>query len=854
MEARPELEALLTHADWLARLARRLVTDAAAAEDLVQETWIAALRRPPDPDRPARPWLAGIARRLALVRRRRESRQVASSMPSADAALSAEETAMQVELQRTVADAVLALEEPFRGAVLLRYYRGLTSVEIARALDVPEATVRTRIKRGLERLRLRLDQVHGGDGRRWIRALAPLVGLDRSVPVAGTVLIGGGIVTKWVVGVVAVVVAIVWTRSSWERAAPPAPPPQATVVDAREPVREAADTLEVTDDETSRVAVVEPAADPSEASNAILPGANFGAGEAAPERTGALIGRIVDTQEPPHSFAWHVSAANSEPSVPGGERKGYAKVAADPSTGEFRFDALPAGPVLLQASAAGLQVIGPWIEVRPDAITEATIYFRAPDAERQIHVTTFTYPFGEFLPEPSTIRLERGGTNLAVAEHDGGHRPSFVFRGLDPGSYDVFIEDERFEPWSQSGVHPGENIVARLEGNAAVILDVRDAATDERRPALRLDLVYLPREGEQLRDANITARAGRDPPRGRLLRRLVPHDCKLVVSAEKHGATELSWSALPRENGESCLSAGRRYDAGGSTCSVPPAARRGRACRSSIPARSLWPISAVSSSVAGSSERAAGATGTRERSLRKLRLRAPRIRNLDPLRQRQCHRRRERNRDALRRGARGSRAAFSLRRFPRGSRAALREHDQPEKLELAVLPANRESTRLYLPRSGGPIEVVRSEIGPAGEFRLGPLGAGELIVRRSAAVGSFPAGYTGRTHSPGEVIQLERLRVDGGDALEREYDLRTATGSLLVDARVNGAPASKTVVELSTTSGGSPSAGAVLTDDGTATCIRNLFPGEWRMVLRDIEGRWRYGHRRSGSSAARKRT
>jgi DNA-directed RNA polymerase specialized sigma24 family protein len=44
MEARPELETLLRHADWLARLARRLVNDGGAAEDLVQETAASASR------------------------------------------------------------------------------------------------------------------------------------------------------------------------------------------------------------------------------------------------------------------------------------------------------------------------------------------------------------------------------------------------------------------------------------------------------------------------------------------------------------------------------------------------------------------------------------------------------------------------------------------------------------------------------------------------------------------------------------------------------------------------------------------------------------------------------------------
>ena len=43
----PSLESLLQQADWLAALARRLVADPSTADDLVQDSWVAALRDPP---------------------------------------------------------------------------------------------------------------------------------------------------------------------------------------------------------------------------------------------------------------------------------------------------------------------------------------------------------------------------------------------------------------------------------------------------------------------------------------------------------------------------------------------------------------------------------------------------------------------------------------------------------------------------------------------------------------------------------------------------------------------------------------------------------------------------------------
>lgn len=57
-------EELLEHAAWIRRLARRLVQGEARADDLVQETWLAALRAAPRGG-PLRPWLARVARNFA---------------------------------------------------------------------------------------------------------------------------------------------------------------------------------------------------------------------------------------------------------------------------------------------------------------------------------------------------------------------------------------------------------------------------------------------------------------------------------------------------------------------------------------------------------------------------------------------------------------------------------------------------------------------------------------------------------------------------------------------------------------------------------------------------------------------
>ena len=169
------IEELLGHADWLQRLARHLV--GADADDLAQEVWLAAHRRGPDPGRPARPWLSGVLRNLGHARRRDEGRRLRrerayqdtlpSQVSSIDAAYE------RLALQRLVAEQVMALDESLRAVVVLRYFEGLDSAQIARLTGTPEGTVRWRIKTALDRLRATLDARHGGRRHAWAAVLAP---------------------------------------------------------------------------------------------------------------------------------------------------------------------------------------------------------------------------------------------------------------------------------------------------------------------------------------------------------------------------------------------------------------------------------------------------------------------------------------------------------------------------------------------------------------------------------------------------------------------------------------------------------------------------------------------------------
>ena len=165
-ESAPTLESLLSHSEWLTSLARRLVGDRATADDLVQDTWIAALRNPPREAHSLRAWLSRVARRLARGRGGRTAPALARvDCPPTD------EVVARIEQERLLAQCVIELEEPYRTVVLLHFYRGLSAARIARLQGVPEASVRTRVRRALALLRERLSREGGSDHWEWLNAL-----------------------------------------------------------------------------------------------------------------------------------------------------------------------------------------------------------------------------------------------------------------------------------------------------------------------------------------------------------------------------------------------------------------------------------------------------------------------------------------------------------------------------------------------------------------------------------------------------------------------------------------------------------------------------------------------------------
>lgn len=172
------LHALLDQTGWIHALARSLVADPHLAADLAQDTTVDALEARPDGSRPLRAWLATVMRNNLAKLRRGESNRGAreESVRRADRAPAAQEVVERAEAHRNVVQAVLALGEPYRSTLLMRFFEQLSYDEIAAKTGVTRAAVNSRVTRGLAELRARLESTYG-DRRALCLALIPLAQL-----------------------------------------------------------------------------------------------------------------------------------------------------------------------------------------------------------------------------------------------------------------------------------------------------------------------------------------------------------------------------------------------------------------------------------------------------------------------------------------------------------------------------------------------------------------------------------------------------------------------------------------------------------------------------------------------------
>jgi RNA polymerase sigma-70 factor, ECF subfamily len=156
------------HNRLLFRTARSILKSDAEAEDALQEAYLQAWRALGSFRADARlsTWLVRIVINQALARRRRRGAEVIPLDPAFDGAgheseawmeddpdRQPERVAMRGEVRRLIEARIDMLPDAFRGVFMLRAVEELSVEETALALDIPQATVRTRFFRARSLLR-----------------------------------------------------------------------------------------------------------------------------------------------------------------------------------------------------------------------------------------------------------------------------------------------------------------------------------------------------------------------------------------------------------------------------------------------------------------------------------------------------------------------------------------------------------------------------------------------------------------------------------------------------------------------------------------------------------------------------
>src|SRR5271170_1285302 len=178
---RGDLDALSTlltrYQNRLYRYLLRMVRQPAEAEDLFQQTWLRVAEKIQhyDPRRSFEAWLFTLARNLAIDHLRRV-RPESLDEPIGDAAAGETAATRLPSHERPAIEGILQRERSQRlGVVLetlpvvqrevltLRFEEEMKIEEIAEVLGAPLSTVKTRLRRALERLRVILETSYPGE-------------------------------------------------------------------------------------------------------------------------------------------------------------------------------------------------------------------------------------------------------------------------------------------------------------------------------------------------------------------------------------------------------------------------------------------------------------------------------------------------------------------------------------------------------------------------------------------------------------------------------------------------------------------------------------------------------------------
>ncbi|MFG0316255.1 MAG: carboxypeptidase-like regulatory domain-containing protein, partial [Planctomycetota bacterium JB042] len=244
-------------------------------------------------------------------------------------------------------------------------------------------------------------------------------------------------------------------------------------------------------------------------------------GDAEDDDGGALVGRVVDADGAP-SLGWEVRAESDS-------HFAFADVGRE---GRFRFEELPADRYRLEAvHPLAPTIAGPAVDVVDGSTAEGTVVYDGPPIDRRLLVRTVVRPVDAHPPDPSDVVLHGPRGERRTGFRDPERGKTFVFDDVPPGLFTVTVDDPRFAPWRKDHVRPGRQVLAELEGRAAIVLHVVDSVSGRRLDRYSLSI-------ENARESTRVKRADDPPPNGSVYDGLVAGPVTLRVTCDGYADRE----------------------------------------------------------------------------------------------------------------------------------------------------------------------------------------------------------------------------------------------------------------------------------------------------------------------------
>jgi RNA polymerase sigma-70 factor, ECF subfamily len=162
--------------EYVQRTLRRLGTDRSEVDDLAQEVFLVLHRRwsEYDQSRPLRPYLFGVAVRIALANQRKRSREVAlGNIELGDDRPGPEEVLSSKETRALLQAALKRIPLPRRTVLVMHELDRVPVTEVAATLSIPLFTVYSRLRKAREELKFETQRIlNASEPRRELQCVA----------------------------------------------------------------------------------------------------------------------------------------------------------------------------------------------------------------------------------------------------------------------------------------------------------------------------------------------------------------------------------------------------------------------------------------------------------------------------------------------------------------------------------------------------------------------------------------------------------------------------------------------------------------------------------------------------------